>query len=72
MLRCECSVEENWLFEAITECYIPLIEVFCGLLRDGVDFRITLSFTPCLSAMLADPLLQDALCALPGQPDSVG
>ena len=55
----EYPAEENWLFEAITECYIPLIEVFCGLIRDGVDFRITLSLTPCLSAMLADPLLQE-------------
>ncbi len=51
-------LEENWLFEAITETYIPLINVFDGLIRDGVDFRITMSLTPTLIAMLTDPLLQ--------------
>jgi 1,4-alpha-glucan branching enzyme len=51
-------LEEDWLFEAITETYIPLITVFEGLVRDGVDFRITMSLTPTLIAMLTDPLLQ--------------
>jgi 1,4-alpha-glucan branching enzyme len=50
--------EENWLFEAITECYLPLIRVFQGLIRDGVNFKVTISLTPCLVAMLADPLVQ--------------
>ncbi|MBN1953757.1 MAG: DUF1957 domain-containing protein [Anaerolineae bacterium] len=52
------SEEENWLFEAITESYIPLIEALSGLVRDGARFRITISLTPCLVAQLADPLLQ--------------
>lgn len=52
-------LEEDWLFEAITETYIPLINVFDGLLDDGADFRITLSMTPTLIAMLTDPLLQE-------------
>ncbi len=52
-------LEEDWLFEAITETYIPLINVFDGLVNDGVDFRITMSLTPTLIAMLADPLLQE-------------
>ncbi|MBI1883267.1 MAG: DUF1957 domain-containing protein [Chlamydiae bacterium] len=51
-------LEENWLYEAITETYIPLIDVFNGLLKDGVDFRITMTLSPSLVAMLADPLLQ--------------
>lgn len=51
-------LEENWLYEAITETYIPLIDVYEGLVRDGVDFRITMSLTPTLIAMLVDPLLQ--------------
>jgi hypothetical protein len=33
-------LEEDWLYEAITETYIPLINVFDGLVNDGVDFRI--------------------------------
>ncbi len=52
-------LEEDWLFEAITETYIPLIKVFDNLISDGVDFRLTLSITPPLANMLSDPLLQE-------------
>ncbi|MGZ5566945.1 MAG: glycoside hydrolase family 57 protein, partial [Limisphaerales bacterium] len=55
----EKFLEENWLFEAITENYIPLIQVMDGWLNDGMDFRITMSISPPLCAMLLDPLLQD-------------
>jgi len=51
-------LEERWLFEAITETYLPLLERFERLANDRVPFRITMSFTPTLLAMLADPLLQ--------------
>src|SRR6516164_4361550 len=51
-------LEEDWLYEAITETYIPLLDVFEGLERDGVDWRMTMSVTPTLASMLADPLLQ--------------
>ncbi len=54
----EDSLEENWLYEAITDTYIPLLMVLEDLVRDGVDFRLTLSLTPTLSSMLLDPLLQ--------------
>ncbi len=53
----EYHLEENWLYEAITETYIPLLGVFGGLLNDGVDFRITLSLTPTLIEMFNDGLL---------------
>src|SRR5262249_26592784 len=33
-------------------------DVFDGLERDGVDWRLTMSVTPTLATMLADPLLQ--------------
>jgi len=52
-------LEEDWLFEAITETYIPLIQLFERLITDRVPFRITLSVTPTLAAMLVDPLLQE-------------
>ena len=42
-------LEEDWLYEAITETYIPLLEVFDGLERDGVDWRLTMSVTPTLA-----------------------
>ena len=51
-------LEEDWLFQAITETYIPLIQVFDGLEKDGVPFKITMSLTPPLLSMLSDPLLQ--------------
>src|SRR3984957_7658622 len=54
----EDFLEEDWLYEAITETYIPLLNVFEGLERDGVDWRMTMSVTPTLASMLADPLLQ--------------
>src|SRR5512144_2639706 len=54
----EDFLEEDWLYEAITETYIPLLEAFDGLERDGVHWRMTMSVTPTLAAMLSDPLLQ--------------
>ena len=51
-------LEERWLFEAITETYLPLLERFSRLCHDGVPFKITMSFTPTLLAMLGDELLQ--------------
>lgn len=51
-------LEERWLFEAITETYLPLLERFERLCNDNVPFRITMSFTPPLLAMLSDELLQ--------------
>ncbi len=51
-------LEEDWLYEAITETYIPLLDMMDGLERDGADWRLTMSVTPPLAAMLADPLLQ--------------
>ncbi|MDP3921079.1 MAG: DUF1957 domain-containing protein [Candidatus Omnitrophota bacterium] len=55
----EYFLEENWLYEAISETYIPLIHMFEGLERDGVPFRLTMSLTPTLISMLKDPLLQE-------------
>ena len=50
-------LEELWLFEAITDTYIPLLDTMQGWVDDGVSFRLTLSVTPPLASMLADPLL---------------
>lgn len=64
-------LEELWLMEAITETYLPLIEMMRGLLRDRVPFRLTMSITPTLAWMLSDEYLQgkyaahiDKLCEL--------
>src|SRR5256885_14374308 len=54
----EQFVEEDWLFEAITETYIPLLQMMQRLVNDDVPFKLTLSLTPTLCAMLQDPLLR--------------
>jgi 1,4-alpha-glucan branching enzyme len=51
-------LEEHWLYEAITETYVPLLVMYENLVNDGIDFRMTMTMTPSLLAMLADPLLQ--------------
>jgi 1,4-alpha-glucan branching enzyme len=50
-------LEESWLFEAITETYVPLAAMLDRLRADGVEYRLTLTLSPTLLAMLRDPLL---------------
>jgi 1,4-alpha-glucan branching enzyme len=64
-------LEEDWLYEAITETYLPLLEVFDRCSEEGIPFRITLTLTPPLVGMLRDELLMsryakrlDSLCEL--------
>ena len=52
-------VEEDWLYEAISETYLPLLLMFGRLERDAIPFSLTMSMTPPLCEMLADPLLQE-------------
>jgi 1,4-alpha-glucan branching enzyme len=50
-------LEEDWFFEALTETYLPLLRVLDGLLRDGVEYRLTLTLSPSLVSMMTDGLL---------------
>ncbi|HEV7869240.1 MAG TPA: DUF1957 domain-containing protein, partial [Chthoniobacteraceae bacterium] len=52
-------LEEDWFYEAITETYLPLLDVLHGLADDGVPYQLTMSLTPPLCHMLRDPLLQE-------------
>ncbi len=54
----EDFLEEDWLFEALTETYLPLLRMMRRLAEDGVPFRLAMSLTPTLGAMLRDELLQ--------------
>jgi len=54
----EHFLEEDWLFEAITETYIPLLQMMQRLVNDAVPFKLTMSITPTLCAMLEDELLR--------------
>src|SRR6185295_10242501 len=55
----EHFLEEDWLFEAITEAYIPLLQAMQRLVADKVPFKLSMSLTPTLCAMLQDELLRE-------------
>ena len=50
-------LEERWLFEAMVECYLPMLRVLDGWERDGVVGVLNLTVSPALAAMLSDHLL---------------
>lgn len=54
----EDCLEEQWLFEAVVETYVPLIQAIEGWIREAIPFRLTLSLSPTLVSMFLDPLLQ--------------
>lgn len=45
---------EEWIHEAATETYIPLLQTLYDLKAEGVNFKLTLGITPILSEQLAD------------------
>src|SRR6266568_8880772 len=55
----EHFLEEEWFFEAVTESYIPLVRMMQRLVDDLVPFKLTMSITPTLCAMLQDQLLRE-------------
>jgi 1,4-alpha-glucan branching enzyme len=55
----EHFLEEDWFFEALTETYIPLLWMMQRLVNDRVPFKLTMSLTPTVCAMLQDQLLRD-------------
>src|SRR5919206_2587411 len=67
----EDFLEEDWLYEAISETYLPLLRVFDRAADEGIPFRISLTMSPPLVAMLRDEMLMtryarrlDKLCEL--------
>jgi 1,4-alpha-glucan branching enzyme len=52
------TLEERWYYEAVTDTYLPLIEMLDRLLADGVHVQLTLSVSPTLLAMMEDPLMK--------------
>ncbi|MCE7870192.1 DUF1957 domain-containing protein [bacterium CPR1] len=53
-------LEEFWLFDVITESYLPLLGMMTGLVEEGIPFRLTVSLSPTLLAMLEDEYLRQA------------
>src|SRR5256885_16037590 len=70
----EDFLEEDWLYEAISETYLPILQVMDRLSDDGVPWKLTMTLTPTLVTMLRDELLVrrygqrlDQLGELPGK-----
>jgi 1,4-alpha-glucan branching enzyme len=54
----ERSLEERWLYEALWETYLPLVDLLDRFADEGVVAPISLSVSPTLAAMWSDPLLR--------------
>ncbi len=52
-------LEEDWLYEAMNESYLPLLRMMYRLKNDNVPFRLTFSLSPTLCSMLTDELLNE-------------
>jgi len=55
----EHTLEENWLYEAITETYLPLLETFEHLRQEKIPFRVTMTMTPTLISLLQHKVCQE-------------
>jgi 1,4-alpha-glucan branching enzyme len=47
-------LEEEWLFEAVAESYLPLLQVFTNLSVQQISPKVTIGLTPVLLEQLAD------------------
>ena len=50
-------LEERWYFDAVVDTYVPLLLRFERLHEEGVPFRLSMTLSPTLLSMFADPLL---------------
>ncbi|MGE5574046.1 MAG: glycoside hydrolase family 57 protein [Bacillota bacterium] len=48
---------EEWVFEAMAETYIPLLDIVSDLVARGVPARLTVGLTPVLLDQLQDPYM---------------
>ena len=48
---------EEWIHEAASETYIPLLNALNDLIADGLRPRLTIGITPILTEQLADPTI---------------
>lgn len=55
----EYFLEEHWLYEAISECYLPLLMQLETLQKENVNVKLTVSLTPTLCEMLSDDMLKE-------------
>ena len=46
------------LFSAISDIYLPLLNMFADLECEGIPFKVNMVVSPVLCTMLADPVIQ--------------
>jgi 1,4-alpha-glucan branching enzyme len=52
-------LEEDWLFEAVVNCYLPLLFILDDLAKDRVPCRLAINLSPTLLEMLRSPSLRE-------------
>ncbi|TFG85117.1 MAG: DUF1957 domain-containing protein [Spirochaetales bacterium] len=52
-------LEERWLFESLSETYLPLLRLFARLEAERIPWKLTMAISPTVSAMLGDALLKE-------------
>jgi 1,4-alpha-glucan branching enzyme len=55
----EMFLEEDWLFEAVMDCYLPILAMLDGWAKDDVRAQISLGLSPSLLSMLSLPSLRE-------------
>jgi len=50
-------LEERWLFESLSETYLPMLRLFARLEAERIPWKLTMALSPTLSAMMGDRLL---------------
>ena len=63
---------EEWIHEAASTTYIPLLIALTDLAERGVPFRLTIGLTPILMEQLADPSVIANMEDLPRRPPRTG
>ena len=56
-------LEEDWLYEALNESYIPLLRMLLRLEKENIDYHFSMCFSPTLLSMLEDEPLQERFIA---------
>lgn len=50
----EHFLEEDWFFEGVADCYLPLLAMADGWKRDGIDASFTMDISPPLLSMMVE------------------
>ena len=57
-LEGENAARNAMLFSAISDTYLPLLNMFANLEAEGIPFKVNMVMTPTLCSLLSDPVVQ--------------